>query len=511
MYRILIADDEAIIREGIKCLFDYESLGYTICAEADTGDEAYEKMIALNPDVVLMDIRMPGLSGLEAVSKARQHGFRGKVVIVTSYADFQYAKEAIRCDVQHYITKPIDEDELEQIFLEFRYSLEQDQTSMEYFRKAHDAVIADLLLGKIAADTCPQEPELESDLYQTVICSPFDPEEPISSESVSDILRFSGISSNAFEIVALAGDQVILLKGDATIGKFREALARFERSSEVIGVSRSPLDTLFVTYGAPVDSLNESAQSYRQAKELQSRRFFCTDQHVLGYDELARRSDACPILDAQFLQKHTDTLLNYLQTFNRNMIAETLQELQDQLSGSADSIDSIRLFFSDLYLQIKEQMNRLYVGNEPPFYSNTLIIQSFQQARTLNDIILFLSQRFNMIMSAIGTSSRDSVLDDIMHYIRHNYTSNITLESIAPLFGYNHSYLGKIFRKKTGCSFNVYVDHIRIEKAKELLLQDDAKVYAIAERVGYKNVDYFHVKFRKYVNQSPAEFRKNNK
>ena len=90
-----------------------------------------------------------------------------------------------------------------------------------------------------------------------------------------------------------------------------------------------------------------------------------------------------------------------------------------------------------------------------------------------------------MIMSSIGNSSRESVLDDILHYINHNYASNITLENIAPLFGYNSSYLGKIFRKK--------------------------KVYAIAEKVGYRNVDYFHIKFKKYVGKSPAEYRKEHK
>ena len=111
-------------------------------------------------------------------------------------------------------------------------------------------------------------------------------------------------------------------------------------------------------------------------------------------------------------------------------------------------------------------------------------------------------------MNAIGNSSRDSVLDDILYYIDHNYQTNIKLESIAPLFGYNSAYLGKIFNKTVGESFNSYVDHIRIEHSKDLLLQNKLKVYEIAEQVGYKNVDYFHKKFKKYVGESPAEFRK---
>lgn len=85
---------------------------------------------------------------------------------------------------------------------------------------------------------------------------------------------------------------------------------------------------------------------------------------------------------------------------------------------------------------------------------------------------------------------------------------NLKLETLAPLFGYNSAYLGKIFTKKVGKSFNSYLDRVRIEQSKILLEDETSKVYEIAERIGYKNVDYFHKKFKKYVGESPAEYRK---
>ena len=97
------------------------------------------------------------------------------------------------------------------------------------------------------------------------------------------------------------------------------------------------------------------------------------------------------------------------------------------------------------------------------------------------------------------------------YWRQDNHASNITLENIAPLFGYNSSYLGKIFRKKMGENFNSYVDHVRIKHSMELLCSSELKVYAIAEKVGYRNVDYFHIKFKKYVGKSPAEYRKEHK
>ena len=171
-------------------------------------------------------------------------------------------------------------------------------------------------------------------------------------------------------------------------------------------------------------------------------------------------------------------------------------------------IDDVKLFLSDLYLQVKEKMNHIYNTMNIPFPTNTAILDFINKKYYLYEIILFFSEQSEMIMNAIGNSSRDSVLDDILYYIDHNYQTNIKLESIAPLFGYNSAYLGKIFNKTVGESFNSYVDHMRIEHSKELLLQNKLKVYEIAEQVGYKNVDYFHKKFKKYVGESPAEFRK---
>ena len=123
--------------------------------------------------------------------------------------------------------------------------------------------------------------------------------------------------------------------------------------------------------------------------------------------------------------------------------------------------------------------------------------------------ILYFNEQFDMIMRAIGSNSSASVFDDILNYINHNYASQLKLETLAPLFGYNSSYLGKLFTQKMGVRFNTYLDQVRIEKATELLDQTDMKIYEIAASVGYKNVDYFHQKFKASKNISPAEYRKN--
>lgn len=515
MYKILVADDEQIIREGIKCLCDYESLGYIIAGEASNGTMAYEQILKLNPDVVLIDISMPGMSGLEVIEKLNEKGFKGKLIIISSYSDFNYAQQAIRFGVQHYLTKPIDEDELADILHNLKINLDNEQlakdTSAHYKNRAHDTIIKDILLGEANLSHLElDELHFNTDVYQVVIHEKFSFDITDASYRFSDLLRVTNDDNDSFDSVILQNNEIIILKGEFAISKFNDFLERYEREKRP--QKNSPLDSLFITYGSRVSSLEEIPKSYEEANSLLKRRFFCDQgQHTIGYMDLPAFENNTCIISEELLSEYTDALLNYIQSFNRNMVAETLTSLQSRLYNAADTIEAIKLFLTDLYLRIKEQMNHLYPNNIIPFANNSEIIRIINEKLFLYEIILFFTEQFEIIMSSIGSSTRDSVLDDILHYINHNYTKNITLENIAPLFGYNSSYLGKIFSKKVGENFNSYVDHIRIEHSKELLLNDNLKVYAIAEKVGYRSVDYFHIKFKKYVGQSPAEFRKNHK
>ncbi len=218
-----------------------------------------------------------------------------------------------------------------------------------------------------------------------------------------------------------------------------------------------------------------------------------------------------PLITGAFLDEYADRLFDGLSSFSRSRTAEILGELQTKLYQSSDSIDTIKLFFADLYLQIKERIGRSYTSVDIPFPGNGEIIRIISEKYYLYEIIRFLTEQFELILSSIGRTSKEGVIDDILYYIEHNYARNLTLEAIAPLFGYNSSYLGKIFSKKVGENFNSYLDHVRIEHSKELLLGNDMKVYEIAEKVGYRNVDYFHIKFKRQVGMTPAEFRRTHR
>ena len=128
---LLIADDEKNIRDGLKCILDWKSLGFTLCGEAANGEEALSCILKNNPSLVLLDIRMPKLTGIDIIRIAREQGYNGRFIILSGYSDFSYAQAAIRYGVECYLTKPIDEDELLDAIHTIKESLMQEHRASD--------------------------------------------------------------------------------------------------------------------------------------------------------------------------------------------------------------------------------------------------------------------------------------------------------------------------------------------------------------------------------------------
>ncbi len=199
---------------------------------------------------------------------------------------------------------------------------------------------------------------------------------------------------------------------------------------------------------------------------------------------------------------------SYLQSRNRDALQETLLRLRLEFNPADIPYYESKLMLIEIFLDIQQAMLCRYTTVSIPFANNYTIVKTILHAEFLHEIFYFFEDQFEMIMSYLSNSSNGKVVYDILHYINHNYRDNIQLSTLAELFGYNSSYLGKLFKKRIGTPFNVYLDYVRISRAKTLLLQQDMKVYAIAEQVGYKSVDYFHQKFKANTGMTPLEFRK---
>lgn len=521
METLFIVDDENSIREGLKQIIDWNALGFELCGEASNGKDALSQILALNPSLVLLDVKMPGLHGTEVIRRAREAGFEGKCIILSGYADFKYAQEAIRSGVRFYLTKPIDEDELLETVSHIKEELaqaKQDSSHLSaYKNRAKGIVLQELMQGTLPAPLSAEDKQtfgLNAALYQVVLCEDFCAPNIPSAHTFAGLLQVTNRENTLFDHLQIENRDVLLLKGERGLRKLNELLERFDQDE----FQEKPLpDEMFMTYGRPVSCPEDIHLSYEDAAALLDRRFFCPPELLaIGFETLPKlqKDSAAPMAESVFslspedLSDYVERLCDCLSTYNRRMTVDTLQELTLSLEYFSHDIPHIRLFLIDLFLQIREKMTHLYPAMTLPFHSNSEVIAFIQKSSYLYEILRFLSEQFEAVMGVLGNSAKDTILYDVIFYIDHHFKENIKLEAIAPLFGYNSAYLGKIFTKSVGESFNSYVDHKRIDCSKELLMQNNLKVYEIAEQVGYKNVDYFHKKFRKYVGISPAEFRK---
>lgn len=507
---VLIADDEKIVLEGLKHIIDWNRLGFSICGEASDGEDALHKILSLNPDLVMLDIRMPKKNGIDVVQSATDMGYKGYFIILSGVCDFKLAQAAMRYDVTFYLTKPIDEEELERSVCTVRDSLikqKQNESFYQQYRtKARLSILQEILSNHSNYDMLNlDELHLSATVYQVILYENYNQDYFHTTWNFGELLRVTNDDNYSFDLLTMEHQHIVLLKGDLAINKFQNMIDHYETGLE----KGSPFDSVFLIYGQKVSRIHDVHFSYETVSKLAKRRFFCEEnQHVIGFHSnnvsILQTGKLIPENAAIYANQFAD----YIQSYNQTLLICTLKELSDMLYHIDADVSSIKHFLIDVYILVKQKLSSIYQNMDIPFLSNAAIIELIDGKFYLYEIIAFLSEQFKILTHAVGFSSAENVLDEVLYYIQHNYHNNLKLESIASLFGYNSSYLGKLFTRKTGCSFNTYLDLIRIEASKKLLKDHTFKVYDIADQVGYRNVDYFHKKFKKHVGQSPAEFRK---
>lgn len=509
-YSVLLVDDEEIVRTGLRYVIDWGESGFYICDEAATGEEALRKILSIRPDLVLLDIRMPKMYGTDLIKTVREEGFDGEFIILSGYSEFSYAQTALKYGASFYLTKPIDEDELNSALASIHEKLEsrrnQSASLMHYKTKAKPAVLLDLLNGEEMDPSLNyQEMGLDAPVYRVLIYENYSPY--FQSYNFADLLRVTNKSQNAFESITINGKNCVILKGIHAMKRFESVLNHYEAGTE----KGSPLDSIFIVYGREVHQLSELATSYEDCLQLLDRRFFCDpNQHVLSYSVLSDLSLE-PTFRAEDARYYSGVFSDYIKTGNTVRIRSALTELKEALYICNQTSAEIRMHLIDIFLQVKQQVMHTYYHEEIPLMHNQQILEFIESRFYLYEILQFFDEQFSIIIMTVGSDTGESTFDGILDYIDRNYDQPLKLETLAKLFGYNRSYLGRLFTQKTGISFNSYLEQTRIRQAAVLLKTTDEKVYEIAAKTGHKSVDYFHTKFKKIMNMSPAEYRKTNR
>lgn len=525
MLKVLLVDDEPFIVQGLSVLIDWQKEGCEIAATAANGKEALEYLKENKADLIIADIKMPVMTGLELLETIRREQISDAYfVILSGYSDFVYAQQAIRYKCMDYVLKPVEKEELTAIIRKVARMSENtkiDEQNQKILERAYLArnVMA-LLFGKydrmnleyvknhmhlsegiryIDIEFCNlQEAEEQEDgelkqlqrrLYQACI-------EYLKEDEVHCIFDVSQSEKN-YDIGFLYCDYMAAREECSE----EEYLQNFRKNLET--VLQHPVRMLA---GKKVNDISAVAKSYSAACVLNSLAAFRVKKNIYFYEEEVQINQGGIVLCKQSL----DTLIAAIEQNNKAQIRGSVERLYEEMKQMGVVGDTVNLNINYLLFQLVHlateqddcvnQEEILHYISESSFEEGIMRGSNVHLARFACEYAEYLAQ--------LRKNVSRGVLAEIEKEIRDNYAQNLTLRELSQKYYVNSAYLGQLFRKKYGQSFKDYLNNYRIEQAAAKLLRTDDKIYQIAQEVGYKDLDYFINRFIAAKGCTPAKFRK---
>lgn len=500
MYKVLIVDDEEIIRNGLCRFIEWEKYGFTVCGEADCGETALKKIKEYEPHLVLLDITMPGISGLDILEKyhnSAEGAYKPLFLILTGYSDFEYAQKAVNYGAHGYLLKPVDEDMLEDKLRELSalLSVKNKKTDMpvsEEYKKKFERMLS----------TGAVDPELEklSDdaaFYQVIlfssVCCGFSDKMPQLQKVVADFFPFADImffSQNSFLTA------VVKNTPKNTVIRY---LARFcEKYGKQAG---GPVAAI----GSSLSGIQGALSSYKTARKLFDILFFSEDALFLQEKDLIPEQSG--IVKPNPLLPHVPEVLTFIETYDIIGEDNFLAQQKEIFRTARYAPQTVKKMFMAFVIEIYNHLHEKYPEKQLNTPQVLDLVNAIYEQQYLSGVLAEVKNFTTILTESFNKSSSEATISKVIQYIRHNYRSDLKLEDLGMIFNCNSAYLGKKFKKITGVSFNTYMDMTRIEAAKRLLTSTNLKIYNISTIVGYTNPDYFYLKFRKYVKVTPKQFR----
>lgn len=514
MYKVLIVDDELSIREGLVTLLDWESLGFRVVDTAANAVEARHKYELHSPDLMIIDIRMPGKDGLELIRELREDSEDLHMIILSGYADFSYAKRAMSYGIGSYLLKPVDEDELQLYLTDLSRELDA-----QYSRRRNHAAVKvwsrEMLVQSLLMESSPQpapallhsaqESGLIWDSYQVVLIRLLqDQADGGPSTAVKARLTASFEQSSWGIVFSLDSYLGVLLQPSYQKELVRKLMAQSIREA----AAAEGLDCI-ITAGDMADSLDGLFASRQSALARMKDHFFYDEPGMIGPGSLMLRTGLPSGLpDAERrLAPVMDRLYFAMDTGNSSVIAELIHETGELITAAgwpemavkSYYVRTVTFLFNKLALQYKELSGAQSRVDEK--------IQHIYRHTSLPQLQRYITGLLTQYAGGIVRDELDVLMKRMLDFIHRHYNENLKLEALADVFSYSSAHLGKLFKNSTGFSFNSYLDKVRIEKAKELLDQG-YKIHQAADEVGYSDADYFREKFKKITGVSPSAYRR---
>lgn len=509
LLKVLIADDEANIRNGLKCILDWEKCGYKICGEASNGKDAVSQINDLRPDLVILDIKMPGLTGIEVMSQIKEFHEANNlempsIIILSGYSDFEYAQKSINSGAKAYLLKPVDEDELQEKVIAIAEEIREKRNLNEVSRNAEVFEINNYLLklfenkkisdlGKLAENKFFLDSENSTYiciLLNTQICSEL---------SVNELLKSLDNYYSFFTRIILQREKEILVllkaSNEVAINNCIERTNRLNKNKRA-----------FICKSGLYAGIEGILKGFEEVEKLNEYLFYISEANWLSSDSV--QSYICEKTNLKALSDYIPDIVFAIETYDKPKLAGIVEEIKNSYMDISKNESEIKKLFISCMIELRNSLISKYPEREISNGTTFEVVPKILEANSYTEIINYINSVFTELLENFNFNTADSVIVKVIAYVKSNYASDLKLETLGDLFNCNSAYLGKKFKKYTGTQFNTYLDNLRIEDAKDKLLNTDLKIYQISKLVGYTNTDYFFMKFKKCTGYTPKEYKK---
>ncbi len=518
MYQIVLVDDEIYTRKGIRSLVNWQACGFEVAAEADNGEDALAVIEEIKPDLVITDIRMPVMDGLELIKQVKENkaGPQPSFIIISGYDDFKYAQQAVRYGVHDFILKPVDEEALEASLTKLHARIdEQKRFAREQDYVRGEMIISALIQGEIEQRQIVEWSQYlgvtEGDVLRYILIElndlhPWQPREnAIDQEQIRQLIIsvLSEQFGRAYYVYEHRNRYGFIWSdsGRSNVGMTMEVgFASLRRK-----LSDSLQTPVFLYVGKQVDHLRSIAESYQTAKTAALFKYVEEAKKLVVYEQIHDLQLVFTDLDQSWYGR----FINEIEEQDESRIASSINELFDGFRTKRMAPEAIKLAIHQCVSGILKIMERMELDHRE--LSSLAPVVGWQD---LNISPGELRRLFTSFISESGEKlakhRKDNIkggIQRIKSYIEAHYAENISLKGIAAEFYMNPVYLGQLFKKTYGMLFNDFLLQIRVDEAKKLLRQTDLRVYEVAERVGFSNADYFVTQFEKIAHMTPSEYR----
>jgi two-component system response regulator YesN len=498
--RILIVEDEIKIREGMSKLIEKHT-DHQVIGEAKNGEEGLELILRLKPDLVITDIKMPVMDGLEMLTKLYEMEVKIHSVILSGYSEFEYAKKAIRLGVKDYLLKPITLEDVQLLLEQMEKKILEEQTAL---KGTPQSCIRDVIMGSTEYDEqlirsiCNFTDSMRYILFLGYIGGA---KATYSTEYIekTELLRRRFASSVCYTTHMEATKEVVtLMAGEIS---FVEVKEYFERR---ILLPFQGKEDQALWSAMQIGKINELPQAYKQLRSILKYGVSIDNNILLTQDLIDNYTVEEYRYPIEIENKIKASICNGAHEDLEEYKKDFFQFMKKKSYDPSCVIDGYMRLYTSTANLLQEIDTKTY---EALRSINTLNL--IGEAKTKTELEKAYSEAIRLIMNSKEKREdiRNYTIKRTINYIRDHYKEGITLEETAHKLNITPEYLSTLFNKELGMNFSTFLKDFRLSHAKRLLSGTDMKIYEIASEVGYSDSKYFNRVFKEKYGISPGEFR----